>query len=147
MGHFFWVSFGQSIWFSWFWIHVLFISDLLTCVCSSLSQNGSQQRGLWLVDISPSWPLRSFLVGKSPWLWEWEILGLLFFIWAGPSLLSIVLLLIFWSFWPQGMNSQLFTQWGWAHLSPASIWHWKQSPRLKFFYSEPQQSHCLLKQK
>ena len=40
MGHFFWVSFGQSFWFAWFTIHIWYISGSLMCAYTSLSQIG-----------------------------------------------------------------------------------------------------------
>ena len=58
------------------------------CVGTCFSLNGFYQRGLWVgLTLLPFWTPRSFLLGKSSFLWlqEWEICGL-FLIWAAPSL-------------------------------------------------------------
>lgn len=98
------------------------LSQIFSHVCHlSAKMDPSKEAYGWLTSL-PLWPLRSSLVGKSPWLWEWEILGL-FIIWAGPSLLSIVLLLIFLSVCSQRMNSNCSPSCGgrgMGHPPPAS---------------------------
>lgn len=69
---------------------------VLPCVHASLSQDGSQWRGLWvgwhhlLWGGAPSlFDLQgAFLLGRFPWLWESEVYGLWSLIWAGPGLFS-----------------------------------------------------------
>ena len=108
MGHFFWVFFGLSFWFAWFWVCIWYISGSSpVCAWASFSQDGFQQRGLWVALTSlPFWPPRSFLVRKvsltSRMRNMWSFISYLGR--AQPPLL-IILLLIFWSFCPWGMNS------------------------------------------
>ena len=65
MGHFFWASFGQSFWLSWFWIPYLLYLMILPCVHMHLSQDGFQQVNLWLIlTLLPFQPPCSSLVGK-----------------------------------------------------------------------------------
>ena len=80
---------------------------IILCVHTSLSQNRFQQRGLW-VDLTslPFWPRRSFLVRKiSLTLRMRNMWSLIFYQCGAQPPLLIVLLLIFWSFFPQRMKS------------------------------------------
>ena len=77
------------------------------CVRASLSQDGFQRKGLW-VDLTSFlfWPPRSFLVGKVSLTSRMRNMwSLIFYLGRAQPPLSIVLLLIFWSFCSQGMNS------------------------------------------
>ena len=51
IGHFFWVSFGQSLWFAWFTIHIWYISEsshVYTCI---VNQSGYYYKGIWVGNI------------------------------------------------------------------------------------------------
>ena len=56
MEHFFWVSFGQSFWFAWFTVHILYLSGSSH---ASLNQDGSYQRGVWVEHPLTWFPLAS----------------------------------------------------------------------------------------
>lgn len=84
--------------------YLIYVRDS-PCVYTSLSQNRFQQRGLWVDLTSPLWPPRSFLSERSPWLKMRNMWSLILYQGGAQPPLLIVLLLIFWSFFPQRMKS------------------------------------------
>ena len=97
------------------------------CVNTSLSQDGSYCKGLW-VEHPLTWLSFGFqgtfsapcVVGEVSWLREWEICGLCRV--QPPPL--IALLFLSWSFGQWTMNLQLlFPRGGRGHLPPTSGFH------------------------
>lgn len=70
----------------WFWVCIWYISGSFY-VCTHISQPGwiPGKRTMGRLASLPFLLLRRFLVRRAPWLWEWEIHGLLSLILAGPA--------------------------------------------------------------
>ena len=128
MGYFFRVFSGQSLWFAWFWLCIWYIS-WSSHVCALIAQSKwiPVKRPVTLplvMNITnlaslPFWSPRNFLVKNVSLTLRmrnrWSL------IWAGPSPLSPVLLLIFWSFCPE---NKLIARPGYGdHIPPASVLH------------------------
>ena len=122
MEHFFWVSFGRPFWRAWFRACVC-ISHCLPCVqMPLLAGRGSIKGPMGRASLS----ITLLLTTKEPFCAgvltsrmrnTWP---LIFYLGRAQLPLSIVLLLIFWSFSLQGMNLQLLYPGGGGHLPPAS---------------------------
>ena len=101
------------------------------CACAFLSQDGFQQRGLWVVDITYYGVAPPpFLTSREPFctcvVREVSLISRMGIMWSFISYLgraqpplSIVLLLIFWSFCPNSKKEQTPVAYPGAHLSPA----------------------------
>ena len=94
----FWVSFGRSCWFAGSESVFGISQEPPTCASISLSQDGFDWRGPWVVSIAYyGVPPPPFLTSKEPFcpwvvgefscLQEWELHGVLSSFWAGLSLL------------------------------------------------------------
>ena len=83
--------------------------DSLMCVHISLSQDGFHSRGITPLLMSKELPNgEGFLDLRMRNMWS-----LIFYLGRAQPPLWIVLLLIFWNFCPQGMNSNCFPWGGW----------------------------------
>ena len=83
-------------------------------ICSCISQPSwiAPKRPMGKLDIQSPFSIQgAFKWGRFSWFQEWEICGLLSLIWWAQTLLLVILILIFWSFYPLGMNSSCST-WG-----------------------------------
>ena len=142
VGHFFWNSLGQSFWFGWFWVCVGLISG-----SSHVQARTAQPR--W---IPAKRPMGSF--GITPLLTFKELSSqeglpdfenekyVVSLLGRAQPPLSVVLLLIFWSFCPQRMNSSAHLGWeghllflklvlSTLHLQPCWLRCWSPAaPRL-----------------
>ena len=111
MGYFFiWVSFGWSFWFAWLRIHIRNISGS-SYACTHISQARwiPPKRSMGRFDITPLLTSKELSSWEgSPWFQEWEICNmwsLIFYQGRGPASSLDGPSMIFWSFCPQGTNS------------------------------------------
>ena len=80
MGHFFWVSFGQSFWFADSGSILGIPQDPLKCAHTSLSQDGVYLKGIWvehpltlLTSLACKEAFCACVVREVSWLQEWEM--------------------------------------------------------------------------
>ena len=64
-GHFFWVSFGQSLWFASFTVQIWYISEPSHAYACIVNQSGYYQKGIWVGNIP--WA-NSPLASKEPFM-------------------------------------------------------------------------------